>query len=391
MWLKGKIKKMEEKVLKVLGENAKYDSSGFTRKIEVENYLPFIYPATGEKGRICNLFKILLTNNCKSNCLYCVNRKNRDCPRYSLSPYRLAEIFYQFWKKRYVEGLFLSSAIEQDTNETQEKIIKTAEILRKRYEYKGYIHLKILPGADPYLIRKASIVASRISLNMEAPSTGYLSKISREKDFSKNLLKTLKYISKVNKENSLPAGITTQFVVGAAGEKDKEILGFSYYLYKNHNLKRIYYSRFIPVINTPLENLPACNPQREVRLYQADILIRRYGFTSAEIPYDEKGNLILEKDPKLLWAEKNPSFFPVEINKASFEELIRVPGIGFKSAKKIIGIRKENTINSPSQLKKLRIRLNIACQFLLFNGKKRNLDEKVPELKEEQLLLWDEI
>ena len=380
---------MEERIIKVLGENAKYDSSGFIRK--KESFLPFIYPSVGEKGRICNLFKILLTNKCKSNCLYCVNRRDRDYQRYSLSPHQIAETFYQFWKKGYVEGLFLSSAIDEDANETQEKMIKTAEILRKKYGYKGYIHLKILPGADEYLIKKAFLFATRISINMEAPSTRHLSKISKDKDFSKNLLKRLKYISKINKEIPLPAGITTQFIVGAAGEKDKEIIGFSYYLYKNLGLKRIYYSGFIPVINTPLENLPACNKKREVRLYQADILIRKYGFKSSEIPYDENGNLVLEKDPKLLWAEKNPSFFPLEINKADFEELLRVPGIGFKSAKKIIEIRKENKINSPSQIKRLKIRLNIACRFLLFNGKKINPDQILPEPEDEQLLLLDEI
>jgi len=379
-----------EKKIKVLGEIAEFDSSGYSEYVKKDNLLPFIYPAVGEKGRICNLFKILLSNYCISNCLYCINRKSRDCKRYKITPSYLAEAFYYLWKKNYVEGLFLSSAIDKDVNETQEKIIETAELLRKKYKYHGYIHLKILPGADPYLIKKARFFASRISLNMEAPSSNYLKNITLDKDFSKTLLKTLKYISSIHKERPFSSGITTQFVVGAGGEKDKDILNFSYYLYKNHNLTRIYYSGFKPILNTPLENLVPCKKERELRLYQADILIRKYGFSPSDFVFNSNGNLSLEKDPKLTWAEKNFSFFPIEINKANFEELIKVPGIGYNSAKKILEIRRENTIKDISQLKGLKIRYNICWKFLLFNGKIIN-PQFSSQLLENQLLLWEEL
>jgi predicted DNA-binding helix-hairpin-helix protein len=265
---------------------------------------------------------------------------------------------------------FLSSGIDKDANETQEKMIDAVRILRKKYEYKGYIHLKILPGVDDYLIKKATYYSDRLSINMESVSSHHLKKISNEKEFVKNLLKPLKKLFHLNLEKPLKSGITTQVIVGSSDEKDIEILSFSYYLYKNFNLRRVYYSGFIPVINTPLENKNPCSLKRQTRIYQADILIRRYKFLPKEIPVDENGNLYLDKDPKLLWAERNKGFFPVEINKADFYQLIRIPGIGVKVAEKIINERKNGKIKYEETLEKIGVNLKRAGQFITLNGKK---------------------
>jgi len=357
---------MQEK-LKILGELAEFEVSEYIN--QREKYLSFIYPSFCG-GKIVNLFKILLSNNCKFNCLYCANRKDRDCPRYSFSPYELADIFYNFWKKGYVNGLFLSSGIDKDANETQEKMIDVAKILRKKYEYKGYIHLKILPGVDDYLIKQATYYSDRLSINMESVNPYYLKKISKEKEFSKNLLKILKKLVYLNLEKPLKSGITTQIIIGSSDEKDIEILSFSYYLYKNFNLKRVYYSGFFPVKNTPLENKKPCSIKRQTRIYQADILIRKYKFLPQEIPLDENGNLYLDKDPKLLWAEKNKDFFPIEVNNADFYQLIRVPGIGIKTAERIINERKKCKIKYLQTLEKIGVNLKRAVPFITLNGKK---------------------
>lgn len=363
-----------QRKLKILGELGVFEVSDYI--YQKERFSSFIYPSICN-GKIVKLFKVLLTNKCKFNCLYCANRRDRDCPRYSFTPKELADIFYNMWKKNIVDGLFLSSGIDEDQNETENKMIEVVEILRKKYEYKGYIHLKILPGVDEYLIKRASLFSDRLSLNMESVAPFYLKRISKEKDFFKNLLNTLKKLSEINRENPLKSGISTQIIVGASDERDKEILNFVYYLYKNYGITKTYFSAFIPVVNTPFENRNKCSFKRQAFLYKADILLRKYGFLPSDIPFDENGNLYLEKDPKYLWAEKNNSLFPVEINKGDFYQLIRVPGIGIISAKKIIEIRKYCKINSPEILKKIGVRLNKALPFILLNGKK--IKEKIIE------------
>lgn len=377
-----------QKKIEVLGSLGIFEVSDYI--YQKENYNSFIYPSV-YKNKIVKLFKILLSNNCKFNCLYCANRKDRDCPRYSFSPEELSKIFYNMWSKNIVDGLFLSSGIDKDVNETEEKMIEVAKILRKKYGYYGYIHLKILPGVDEFLIKKASLYSDRLSLNMETISPEKIKKISNEKDFFKNLLNTLKKLSQINLERPLKNGISTQIIVGSIDEIDRDILNFAFYLYKNYKISRMYYSGFIPVKNTPFENKEPCSLKRQVRLYQADILIRRYNFLPSEIPFDSKGNLFLNKDPKLIWAEKNPDFFPIEINKADFYNLIRVPGIGIKSAKKIIEIRKENKINSPEILKKIGVRLKKAIPYILINGKKIKKDEFIKEKEKIYPEIFDEV
>ncbi|MFN4226978.1 MAG: radical SAM protein [Candidatus Ratteibacteria bacterium] len=378
---------MQEK-LKYLGNLGVFEASDYL--FQKERYTSFIYPSVCG-NRIVKLFKVLLTNNCKFNCLYCANRRDRDCPRYSFDVYELAEIFYSMWKKKIVSGLFLSSGIDKDNNQTQEKMIDVIKVLREKYNYNDYIHLKILPGVDEYLIKKSAIYADRLSLNLEAINSVYLKRISKEKNFSENLLNTLKKLSDLNKEKPLKNGITTQIIIGCSEERDKEILSFSYYLYKNYNISRIYYSGFIPVLKTPFENKRPCSLKRQVRLYQADILIRKYKFLPSEIPFDKKGNLYLNKEPKTLWAEKNKEFFPLEINKASFYQLIRIPGIGIKTAIKILEIRKEGKIKSENILRKIGIKMKKASPYILIDGKK--IEVKEDEEKESEIYhtIFDEV
>jgi predicted DNA-binding helix-hairpin-helix protein len=225
---------------------------------------------------------------------------------------------------------------------------------------------------------------------MESVNSEYIRKIAKEKDFSKNLLLTLKKISELNKENPLKNGITTQIIVGSSEEKDKEILSFSLYLYKNFNLSRVYYSGFIPVPKTPFEYKKPCSLKRQIRLYQADILIRKYKFLPSELPFDRNGNLYLNKDPKIIWAEKNKNFFPIEINKANFYQLIRIPGIGIKSAKKILEIRKDGKIKSENILKKIGVKLKKAMPYILIDGKKIK-EEKEEKESEVYYTIFDEI
>ncbi|MCM8762662.1 MAG: helix-hairpin-helix domain-containing protein [Candidatus Omnitrophica bacterium] len=356
--------------LRTLRETARFDVCGYTKPVDLSYHLnSFIYPAVGEKGRVYRLFKVLLSNFCKANCFYCMNRKDRDYPRYRFEPAELAGLFFSLWKKGYVDGLFLSSSIDGDANNTQEKMNRVVEILRKKYNYSGYIHLKVMPGVDENLIKKAFKLSSRLSLNIEAPGTKFLKNLSPDKDFSALLLKNLKKICLLNREYPLPAGITSQIVVGAGGETDRDIMGFIFRLYRKFNLKRVYYSGFEPIIKTPMENLPPCAPLRELRLYQADILIKQYGFSPSELVFDKKGNLLLDKDPKLVWAENNPERFPVEVNNASIEELVRVPGIGLTGAQRIISRRKEKRIGSLDELNGIRINISLSSKFLTFNGR----------------------
>jgi len=361
--------------LEILGETSQFDRCGcpsaFFQGRERASHFPFIYPAIGEGGRFVNLFKVLQTNVCEGNCYYCSNRKDRDFRRITFHPQELAKLFMEYYKRNIVDGLFLSSGLSKgkSSDQTQGEMLKTLEILRRRYQYRGYIHTKILPGVSKTLIEEVSRFSDRISINLEAPAQEYLSILSPTKDLHGELLPGLREISRINKTYSLRAGITTQLVVGAAGESDREIIHLVDKLYKDYGLWRVYYSGFTPIKDTPLEDHPPCSHWREVRLYQTDFLVRKYHFDPSEIPFDEKGNLLEGIDPKLAWAWRNPSRFPIEVNKADFWELIRIPGIGRISAKKIINIRRQGRIGEIEQLKKLGIRIAEARNFITLNGK----------------------
>jgi len=372
-----------EKV-QTLGEAARYDLCGACGeshrvKDEMDRW---IYPAALPDGKRVKLLKILLTNACDNNCLYCFNRKDRDFRRTSFKPEELAHLFDQLYHAKMVQGLFLSSAVHGSPERTMERMIATAEILRHNYLYRGYIHLKILPGASWGCVEQATQVADRVSINLEAPGQKWLGRLAPDKELD-DLLAPLRWVRRLLEDGGerrvQRAGQTTQFVVGAAGEPDKEILQTTERLYRELKLARVYFSAFQPLPNTPLEDRPATPLLREHRLYQTDFLFRRYGFTLEELVFDEEGNLPLEADPKMVWALHHPHFFPVEVNRATKEELLRVPGIGPRSARRIIKGRRLGRLRTLEDLQRLGAVAKRAAPFITLNGKRPAF----------QLSLWD--
>lgn len=322
-------------------------------------------------GSVC-LFKVLLTNVCTNDCAYCANRIGRDKPRTSLQPEELARLFMELHNKRLVQGLFLSSGIATNASRTMESMIKTVEILRYRYRYEGYVHLKILPGASFDCVEAGCKLATRVSVNMEAPTAHHLAKLSSRKNIYQGILEPMRWVKqlKANNELLVPSGQTTQFVVGAAGETDRDILHTTEALYREIGLKRVYFSAFRPISGSPLEELRPAPPVREHRLYQVDWLLRVYGFSAAEVEMalGQGGNLSFAKDPKLVIARKQPWLFPLDVNRASYDELLRVPGIGPVSARRMIEARRDHSISSLGQLRKMRVATKRALPFIWFQG-----------------------
>lgn len=373
--------------IKKLGESARYDVCLTScidkgRKRDIEDPLHrWIYPAALPSGGILPILKILMSNHCDNNCLYCVNRKDNDIERLSFTPEELASGFMQLYHKRMVFGLFLSSGVLCGINATMEKMIKTVLLLRQKHNYKRYVHLKILPGAHISYIEQALELADRVSINLEAPTREHLNKIAPQKNFENDLIKPLKQIGDLLQNGNFRARAqTTQFLVGAGDETDKDLLNTTVQLYKDAYLWRAYFSAFQPVPHTPLENNALVPLTREHRLYQADYLLRFYGFSFGELVFEENKNLSLELDPKLSWAMKNEDKFPKEINKAGFDELLRIPGIGPVSAKKIFQDRKRHRFISLDELKSSGAVINRAAPFIVINGKKAADTKKYQQL-----------
>ena len=361
--------------LNILSVAASYDnscsSSGRKRETPAyglkNSYLSGIYYTWGSDGRCVPLLKILLTNYCINNCKYCINRRINDVPRAIFSPEEIAYLTVELYRKNYIEGLFLSSGIYRTPDDTMELMIRTASLLREKYLFKGYIHLKLIPGASPELIAKALKLADRVSSNLELPTEESLKKLAPEKSLS-ILLNPLKLVRELYENKEIKAPASTQLIIGATPDPDKVILSLAQQLYVQKMVRRVYYSAYIPVNKD--SDLPAIEEPpflREHRLYQADWLLRFYGFQVDELFQEEK-NLDLKVDPKFSWAMRNLHFFPVEITKADYWELIRIPGIGPGSAKKIIQARKYGVI-SEEVLKKLGISLKRAKYFITINGK----------------------
>jgi putative DNA modification/repair radical SAM protein len=377
----------------LLGEQARFDVSGYPRKLtthkRVERY-SFIYRGVGEGGRCTRLFKVLQTNKCERNCYYCANRRDRDSTRLSFSPKELAELFMEYYTNELVQGFFLSSAICKDADSSQEDIIETARILRKKHQYKGYVHMKILPDASDDLISEAAKYGDRLSVNLEAPGQDWLSRLSPNKNYG-HLIAKLRRVSDIAKERNLKAGVSTQLMVGGADEPDRSIINLASKLYNELRLWRVYYSAFIPVKNTPFENKTSCSPDREYRLYQADSLMRKYGFRPEEMPYDSKGFLPADTDLKLAWAERHPELFPIEVNDAPLRQLIRIPGIGRISAQKIISVRETGKITTMETLKKMGLIVARARNFIIINGHAPHKTPPPKEAVQKQLFIWDEM
>ncbi len=368
--------------LEILTESAKYDvscsSSGSARKNRAgglgNGSVGGICHSFTPDGRCISLLKILMSNECQYDCEYCPNRKSADVRRARITPDEICELTVNFYKRNYIEGLFLSSAVFDTPNRTMELLTETVTRLRKVYNFNGYIHLKGIPHADGALIMKAAKLVDRMSYNIELPSEKSLKLLAPQKTKSSLILpmKSLKDAIDYEKLNRmrrrvLPAGQTTQMIIGASPESDGQILKLTEALYRNMNLRRVYYSSYIPVVQS--SKLPAVGAGllREHRLYQADWLIRFYGFNVDEI-CAENENLSSEYDPKCAWALRNMQLFPVEINSAPLEMLLRVPGIGAKSAYKIVEARKFSALDYEN-LAKMRIVLKRAKHFITCKGK----------------------
>lgn len=366
--------------LKILVDSAKYDvscsSSGSSRKNAGglgNAYSAGICHSFTEDGRCVSLLKILMTNYCVYDCEYCVNRRSNDLPRAIATPDEICELTVEFYRRNYIEGLFLSSAVYKNPDYTMELLLETVVKLRKLYGFHGYIHLKGIPGADNKLVMRACEYVDRMSFNVELPSEKSLRLLAPQKT-KKNILQPIsmlygeKEADKSRKSKFLPAGQTTQMIVGASPESDAHVLKLTEALYDKYLLKRVYYSSYVPV-NQGSKLLPAepTGLLREHRLYQADWLIRFYGFRVDELVSDGE-NLSKDYDPKCAWALKHPELFPVDVNRAPLETLIRIPGIGVKSAYKIISARRFGRLTVEDFIA-MKISLKRAVHFITFSGK----------------------
>ncbi|HUE99581.1 MAG TPA: radical SAM protein [Anaerolineales bacterium] len=344
---------------------------------EREKRAAFVHPAQLPNGKQVKLLKTLLSSACERDCYYCPFRAGRDFRRATFKPQEFAELFMKMNQAKMAEGIFLSSGIAAGGANTQNKIIDTAEILRKRLGFRGYMHLKIMPGAEKGQVERMMQLADRVSINLEAPNTERLAKLAPHKTFIDELLRPLKWVEEIRRSqpahkfwNGRYPSTVTQFVAGGADESDLELLTTTDWLMKNLRLKRAYFSAFFPIRDTPLENKPAVDPLREHRLYQASFLLRDYGFDLEEMPFLQNGNLPLPTDPKLAWAQMNLHEKPLEINKAEQRELLRVPGIGVKGAEAILFARRTARLRDLSTLRKLGISVARAAPFLLLDGRR---------------------
>ena len=320
------------------------------------------------------ILKTMVTTACERNCYYCPFRAGRSkTKRVTFSPDELASGFDTLQRAGQVEGMFLSSGIIKGSVTTQDKIIDTVEIIRNRYNYQGYIHLKIMPGAEYDQLYRAMQLADRVSVNLEGPTQERLDALAPKKDFQRELLHMLQLAEQIRRTHPYEklAGTVTQFVVGAVGDTDQELLSLSNRLYQQYGLTRAYYSGFSPVIQTPFENLPATDPLREHRLYQASFLLRDYGWEVEDLPFLSDGNMELALDPKRAWAERYLREAPLEIMTARRDQLLRIPGIGPIGAGAILKARRQGKLISFTDLRKLGIRApEQASPYILLSGQR---------------------
>ncbi len=396
--------KVQEK-LSILADAAKYDVSCASSGSKRKNKAGGLGNATGmgichtytEDGRCVSLLKILLTNYCIFDCAYCSNRKSNDVKRAMFSVKEVVDLTIGFYRRNYIEGLFLSSGIFKDADFTMERLVRIARDLRLEHNFNGYIHLKLIPGASDELVHEAGLYADRLSVNIEIPSEKSLMAIAPEKNY-KEVYEPMNYLKeaiqgyqkekKIVKSTPLfaPGGQSTQLVIGATPENDFQVLQLANSLYQSQNLKRVYYSGYIPVSQD--NRLPAISTPpliRENRIYQADWLMRFYKFSVDEIITKEQEHLDLDIDPKLAYALRNLHLFPVDINSAPYEMILRVPGIGVKSARMIVQARRFKKL-SDVHLRKMKMAWNRAKHFITYQGQKKfNLNPQA-ELIKNQIL-----
>lgn len=378
---------LEDK-LAILADSAKYDvactSSGVNRagvhgKLGCSVAAGICHSFTPD-GRCISLLKVLYSNACCYDCGYCVNRRSNDVPRATFTPRELAELTIGFYKRNYIEGLFLSSAVIGTPDYTMERMIEALRILRQEYHFNGYIHAKTIPGADAELVRRIGLLADRLSVNIELPSEASLSLLAPDKK-KQAILKPMGQIAVQSAQSKkelvlyrhapafAPAGQSTQMIIGATPESDRHIMGLAESLYKKYSLKRVFFSAYLPVNSD--SRLPALDVRppllREHRLYQADWLLRYYDFSAWELLTEEEPNFDPYLDPKCTWAVRHPEFFPVEINTAPKAALLRIPGIGPKSALRILSARRQQHLGM-AELKRMGVVLKRAQYFITCNG-----------------------
>jgi predicted DNA-binding helix-hairpin-helix protein len=330
----------------------------------------WIYPAALPSGRRVPILKVLQATGCERACAYCAERCGGRGKAHSLAPEALASAFEELRRGGHVAGLFLSSAIRGGAVATMDRMLATAELLRQRYAFRGYLHLKMIPGCLPDQVDRAMALATRVSVNMEAPTAAHLSRIAPGKDFHAQILATMRQVARaIGRGDFATGGQTTQFVVGAAGETDREIATAAARGYRELKLARVYYSAMQPIAGTPVADRAPVPFMREHRLYQTDFLLRSYGFSLDEIHFDETGGLPLHADPKTVWAQKHPERFPVEVNRAAREDLLRVPGIGPRSAERLLQMRRERCLRGVEVLRAAGASWKIASPYLLLDGK----------------------
>ena len=411
--------------LKILADSAKYDVSCSSSGVGRRNngrigsaHASGICHSWGADGRCISLLKVLFTNRCAYNCEYCVNKRSNDFPRASFEPDELARLTIEFYRRNYIEGLFLSSAVEISPDYTAERILESLQLLRYKYGFAGYIHAKIIPGVSPELLHRIGLVADRLSVNIEMPSSKSLALFAPQKK-PEQIFAPMRSITNTliernslvgpgtmfrglklntaehylggttaigtsavarsaagtsmvarNKETFAPAGQTTQMIIGAGDETDRSILTTSENLYRTFKMKRVYYSAYIPVVDSKILPGKTTAPPlaREHRIYQADWLLRFYGFSTGELFSDDEPNLDPDMDPKITWALRNLNRFPVEVNKAPYDMLLRIPGVGAVSAKRIVRQRKVSVVKL-EDLRKMGVVIKRAKYFLTCGGR----------------------
>ncbi len=343
-----------------------------------------VFPAVAPGGKTIPLLKTMLTTACERDCHYCPFRAGRNYRRHTFKPEEMARTFDQMHRAGLVQGLFLSSGIIGGGVRTQDRLLETIAILRRDYQFRGYVHLKIMPGAEEAQVLEAMTLADRLSINLEAPTGARLAPLAPMKDLVEELLAPFRWIEAVRRAHPRPAArprgaayrpvrwpsTTTQFVVGAVGDTDLELLTATDYLYRQLRLQRAYYSAFRPVPDTPLENAPPTPPLRQHRLYQASFLLRDYGFDFEDLPFGADGNLPLAADPKQAWAREHLYHEPVELNRADRPALLKVPGIGPRGADTILAARRQAVIRELRDLQQLGLRTRRLAPFVLLAGRR---------------------
>ena len=334
----------------------------------------WVYPITLPNGGKTTIFKTLISNACSNDCAYCPLRADTKIKRCSLTPEETAKIFLDYYNRKKVTGLFLSAAVCRSPDTTMQTLNTTAKILRQNHKFKGYIHLKVIPGATNAAIEEALSLATMVSMNIETPGADHMAKLSKKKDYIKDIITPIRFISSLTARGNRYERVrqTTQFIVGAAGEKDAEIVKYLAALYDRLNMHRVYFSAYqrdlggnsLPAENSSSDSVDIFT--REHRLYQVDFLLRKYGFSGSEIIFGDSGNLSLSTDPKQLWAKNHPEIFPVDVNRASRFALLRVPGLGPVTVSRILKRRKQARIRRIDDIGKAGVRLQRAAAYLAF-------------------------